>query len=73
MEHIIVDGVFTYETVAIAKRHAPPDAIILSERDSSLHEAINKGVATAVSDIIGRYMQTMSIHIMGSIYSAESV
>ena len=52
VEHIIVDGLSTDETVAVAES-GRSDATIISERDDSLYEAINKGIALSTGDIIG--------------------
>jgi len=52
-QHIIVDGNSSDDTVAIARKYGRPDAIIISERDGGLYEAINKGIALAAGDIIG--------------------
>jgi GT2 family glycosyltransferase len=48
-----VDGASTDETIAVAKKHGRSDAIIVSERDNGLYDAINKGIAIATGDIIG--------------------
>jgi GT2 family glycosyltransferase len=53
VEHIIVDGASTDDTVAIAEKFARSDALIASERDNGLYEAINKGIKRASGDIIG--------------------
>ncbi|MGO9117846.1 MAG: glycosyltransferase [Desulfomonilaceae bacterium] len=53
VEHIIVDGLSTDETLAVAEKYARSDATIISERDDSLYEAINKGIALSTGDIIG--------------------
>ncbi|MGO9121798.1 MAG: glycosyltransferase [Desulfomonilaceae bacterium] len=53
VEHIIVDGLSTDETLAAAEKYSRPDAVIISERDQNLYEAINKGIATSKGDVIG--------------------
>ncbi len=53
VEHIIVDGLSTDGTLEVAQKYARPDAIIISEQDRSLYEAINKGIAVSKGDIIG--------------------
>ncbi|MDE6391954.1 MAG: glycosyltransferase [Muribaculaceae bacterium] len=44
-EHIIVDGASGDETLSIARRF--PDTRILSEKDSGLYDAMNKGIRLA--------------------------
>lgn len=49
-EHIMIDGASTDGTLTIARQY--PDIRILSERDSGLYDAMNKGIALAR----GRYL-----------------
>jgi glycosyltransferase len=52
IEHIIIDGASTDNTVAIAKQF-PHIARIVSEKDNGLYDAMNKGIAYSTGDIIG--------------------
>ncbi len=52
IEHIIVDGVSSDNTVEIAKEYDSVSRII-SEPDKGLYDAINKGIKAASGDIIG--------------------
>jgi len=52
IEHIIIDGFSTDNTLEIVKRF-PHVHTIISERDSGIYEAMNKGIAIATGDIIG--------------------
>ncbi len=52
IEHIIVDGGSTDETVAIA-RAFPHVARVISEPDEGIYDAMNKGIAMATGEIIG--------------------
>lgn len=50
IEHIIVDGLSTDDTVAIAKAY---NVTIISERDKGLYDAINKGIQASTGSIVG--------------------
>src|SRR5450755_2320688 len=52
IEHIIVDGLSTDNTVNIAQRY-PHTAQIISERDEGIYDAMNKGINAAKGEIIG--------------------
>jgi glycosyltransferase len=53
IEHIIVDGVSTDNTVNIIKRHSGDIAKWISEEDEGMYDAINKGMKMATGDVIG--------------------
>ncbi len=53
VEHIIVDGASTDGTLDIVRRFASENAIIKSESDRGMYDAMNKGIALASGDIIG--------------------
>jgi len=52
VEHIIVDGVSTDDTLKIVHRMSP-NARVISEPDNGIYDAMNKGVRLATGDIIG--------------------
>ena len=52
IEHIIVDGVSTDDTLAIVREYAHVSTVI-SEPDRGLYDAMNKGVQQATGDIVG--------------------
>ena len=52
IEHIIVDGGSTDETVSIIQSY-PHVAKWISEKDKGLYDAINKGIQMATGDVIG--------------------
>lgn len=53
-EHIIIDGKSTDNTIPLIKmHHSPIDLIFISEEDSGIYEALNKGIKLATGDIIG--------------------
>jgi glycosyltransferase involved in cell wall biosynthesis len=53
LEYIIVDGASTDETLAALEPHRDGIALIISEPDRGLYDAMNKGVAAATGDFIG--------------------
>jgi len=53
IEHIIIDGKSTDNTLAIIGRHGARAAKIVSEKDRGLYDAMNKGIALAEGDVIG--------------------
>lgn len=52
IEHILIDGGSTDGTQAIIAQEAMPGAVVVSEPDDGLFDAMNKGVARATGDII---------------------
>ncbi len=53
IEHIIIDGKSTDGTLAIIEKYQDHIAKWVSEKDYSMYDAINKGMAMATGDIIG--------------------
>ncbi len=52
VEHILVDGGSTDETLAIITRYRRPSLTVLSEPDEGIYDAMNKGLRLASGDII---------------------
>jgi glycosyltransferase involved in cell wall biosynthesis len=52
IEHIIVDGLSTDNTVNIAERY-PHTAKIICEKDGGIYDAMNKGINAATGEVIG--------------------
>lgn len=53
IEYIIVDGKSTDNTLRIVNKYADRITTIVSEKDSGLYDALNKGIGLATGDIIG--------------------
>ena len=53
LEHIIIDGGSTDDTMTIVKTHGERLATILSEPDHGIYDAFNKGLARASGEVIG--------------------
>ena len=51
-EHIIVDGLSSDNTVAVIKNYEKAPIKLLSEKDTGLYDAFNKGIELADGDII---------------------
>lgn len=52
-EHIIVDGSSDDGTVELIRNQGGPNVTLISEPDSGLYDAINKGIKRATGDVIG--------------------
>jgi glycosyltransferase involved in cell wall biosynthesis len=53
VEHIIMDGGSKDRTMEIVNRLRDKVAVVVSEKDRGLYDAMNKGIALATGDIIG--------------------
>lgn len=51
IEHIIVDGLSSDETLSIVQRYPHVNRVI-SEKDKGIYDAMNKGVAAATGDVV---------------------
>lgn len=52
IEHIIVDGASTDDTLSIVARY-PQIRKVVSEPDKGIYDAMNKGIAMATGDVVG--------------------
>jgi glycosyltransferase involved in cell wall biosynthesis len=53
IEYIIVDGQSTDNTLGIVEKYRDKIAKVISEKDSGLYDALNKGIALATGEVIG--------------------
>lgn len=53
IEHIVVDGASTDETLALVRNHSNTDIRLVSELDKGIYDAMNKGLALASGEIVG--------------------
>jgi glycosyltransferase len=51
VEHIVIDGLSSDNTLAIVKKY--PQVRVISEKDTGIYDAMNKGIALATGDIVG--------------------
>jgi len=52
VEHVLIDGASTDDTAAIIERHRAGLAVVVSEPDGGLYDAMNKGVARSSGDFL---------------------
>jgi len=53
IEHIIIDGGSTDGTLDVIKKYGDSIAKVISEPDSGIYDAMNKGIKLATGDVIG--------------------
>lgn len=53
VEHIIIDGASTDGTMAFLETQRDRLAVLISERDGGIYDALNKGLALATGDVVG--------------------
>ena len=52
-EHLVIDGASTDGTVALLDSRREQLAVVLSEPDRGIYDALNKGIARATGDVVG--------------------
>lgn len=53
VEHVLIDGASTDGTLEKLRAYQNPQCILLSEQDTGIYNALNKGIALATGDVIG--------------------
>lgn len=53
IEHLVIDGASSDETLSEIKKHSHARIRVISEPDSGIYDALNKGMKVATGDVIG--------------------
>ena len=53
VEHIVIDGGSTDGTLPILQAHRGQLAVLVSEPDHGIYDALNKGIARATGEVVG--------------------
>lgn len=53
IEHIIIDGGSSDDTVHLARKYGRSGIVVLSEPDQGIYDAMNKGLRLATGDVVG--------------------
>ncbi|MCB0704390.1 MAG: glycosyltransferase [Saprospiraceae bacterium] len=79
IEHIIIDGGSTDETLDLVKKYGSRVTKVISEPDNGIYDAMNKGVALAQGEVVGIlnsddfYTHTMVVkRLMDTMEAAQS-
>ena len=67
IEHVFIDGLSSDNTLEIIRSNSKKKNVIISEKDSGLYDAINKGILNATGDVIGL------LHSDDILYSSEII
>ena len=66
IEHIVIDGASTDDTLAIVEKNKSSHMVLISEKDDGIYDAINKGILHSTGDVIGL------LH-SDDVYSSDSI
>lgn len=53
VEHLIIDGASSDDTLQVVEAHRDKIAQVISERDRGIYDAMNKGIALASGEVVG--------------------
>lgn len=53
IEHLIIDGASTDDTLAVINAHRPAFSRVISEPDHGIYDAMNKAISAATGEVIG--------------------
>lgn len=79
IEHIIVDGLSTDNTLDVIKKYGKRVSKVISEKDDGIYDAMNKGIKAATGDVIGIlnsddfYMSDDAIKLIVSEFTEKGV
>lgn len=68
-EHIVIDGSSTDGTIEILRENRSDFSFFLSEPDSGVYHALNKGMESAVGDVIG-FMHASDVYASSDVLSS---
>lgn len=52
-QHVVIDGASTDNTLEIVNQHVRPGALVISEPDRGIYDALNKGISASTGEVIG--------------------
>lgn len=52
-EHVVIDGASTDDTLNVLKAHENELAVLVTEKDNGIYDALNKGVERSKGDVVG--------------------
>lgn len=79
IEHIVVDGASTDDTLEVVRRLGRHVDLVISEPDHGIYDAMNKGIRAATGDVIGilnaddQYANDQVLAKVASVMSRESL
>ena len=53
VEHVVIDGASTDGTLTVLKSYSDRIAVLVSEKDNGIYDALNKGLALSTGDVVG--------------------
>lgn len=53
VEHVVIDGASTDGTVSVLESRRDHIAVLVSEQDAGIYDALNKGMSRATGDVVG--------------------
>lgn len=53
VEHVVIDGASRDGTLSVLERHHDQLAVLVSEKDGGIYDALNKGIARCTGEVVG--------------------
>jgi glycosyltransferase involved in cell wall biosynthesis len=79
IEHLVIDGQSSDETVQVVEANRHPGLILSSESDSGIYDAMNKGLSRASGEVIGFlnsddfYADAMVLEKVANVFQDKSI